>query len=76
MEVFADADLISQVLVNLLQNANTHTQGGRIEVRAFLKDGKYQVEITDNGEQASRRSFCPMCLSGGFPTEAPDLDCF
>ena len=49
MEVFADADLISQVLVNLLQNANTHTQGGRIEVRAFLKDGKYQVEITDNG---------------------------
>ena len=49
MEVFADADLVSQVLVNLLQNANTHTQGGRIEVRAFLKDGKYQVEITDNG---------------------------
>lgn len=49
MEVFADADLISQVLVNLLQNANAHTQGGRIEVRAFLKDGKYQVEITDNG---------------------------
>lgn len=31
MEVFADADLISQVLVNLLQNANTHTQGAGLK---------------------------------------------
>lgn len=75
MEVFADADLISQVLVNLLQNANTHTQGGRIEVRAFLKDGKYQVEITDNGSGIAPE-LLPHVFVGVFPMEAPDLDCF
>ena len=53
MEVFADADLISQMLVNILQNANTHTQGGKIEVRAFRKDGRFQVEITDSGSGIS-----------------------
>jgi signal transduction histidine kinase len=48
--VLADADRLTEILLNLLDNAITHTPaGGRISVKAAL-DGQYvRVTISDSG---------------------------
>jgi len=51
--VYANADLIIQVLSNLLSNANRHTHDGEIIVRAVEGDGKVLVTVTDNGDGIS-----------------------
>ncbi len=53
MEAFCDADLLSQVLINLLQNANHHTKNDTVCVRATVEGGLIQIEIKDNGSGIS-----------------------
>lgn len=53
LEVYGNVDLLSQVLVNLLQNANTHTAGGEIRLRAAARAGEITVAVSDNGSGIS-----------------------
>lgn len=43
-------DQLMQVLINLLSNANRHTYGGVVIVKAEIQDGQVRVSVTDNGE--------------------------
>jgi GAF domain-containing protein/anti-sigma regulatory factor (Ser/Thr protein kinase) len=48
--VHADERKVKQVLLNLLSNALKFTpEGGRIEVRAGLRDGVVEIAVTDTG---------------------------
>ncbi len=66
--IFADAQLISQVLVNLLKNAVEALAGqadGQIEVRAFQDNyGSARITVTDNGpgivSEALDQIFVPL----------------
>lgn len=48
--VWGNADRLTQVLINLLSNANRHTQGGEISIHADYADGFVRVKVDDNGE--------------------------
>lgn len=48
--VEGSADSLIQVLINLLSNANRHTSGGEVSLRAERRDGLVLVSVTDNGE--------------------------
>jgi signal transduction histidine kinase len=48
--VHADERKVKQVLLNLLSNALKFTpEGGRIEVRAAVRDGSAKIAVTDTG---------------------------
>ena len=48
--IYADERKLKQVLLNLLSNALKFTpEGGRIDVRAALRDGVAEVSVTDTG---------------------------
>lgn len=47
--VFANADMLTQVLFNLFANANRHTEGGVLAVAAEAADGAIAVTVRDNG---------------------------
>ena len=47
--VFADPDLLSQVIVNLIQNAHKHTENGKVALDASCGDGKITVTVRDDG---------------------------
>ncbi|MBA2395704.1 MAG: HAMP domain-containing histidine kinase [Ktedonobacteraceae bacterium] len=48
--VMADSDRITQVLLNLLDNARRHTpKGGSITIRAYSKDTMLYTQIRDTG---------------------------
>ena len=49
LRVFGDADLLAQVLTNLLQNAGTHTENGTVSVSAAKTGGEITVEVRDTG---------------------------
>lgn len=53
MELFADENLISQVLINLTKNAlqaNEQSQEGRIQITAeFNSEHRPEIRVTDNG---------------------------
>lgn len=51
MEIFADEELLSQVLINLIKNAMQALDGldnGEIRIRAYRGDS-IMIEVTDNG---------------------------
>jgi signal transduction histidine kinase len=49
-QVEVDADMISRVVLNLLENANKFTpMGGSIQITANVKGLNIEVEVTDNG---------------------------
>jgi signal transduction histidine kinase len=48
--VVGNADGLSQVLVNLVSNANEHTQDGVIGVKMSFEAGIITVSVSDNGE--------------------------
>ena len=47
--VFGDADLLSQVASNLIQNAHAHTENDVIRLHAVRDGGKIAVTVSDNG---------------------------
>ena len=53
LELFADENLISQVLINLVKNAlqaNDKTQGGKIKIATALNsDRRIEIRVSDNG---------------------------
>ncbi len=49
MTAFCDADLMSQVIMNILQNANNHTKNDTVKVVATVEQGRICVKISDNG---------------------------
>ena len=48
--VYGNADLLIQVMMNLLSNANAHTKGGKIIVSGLYEERYIKVMIADNGE--------------------------
>lgn len=53
LTVFGDADLLSQVAVNLIQNAHTHTENGIIHFKAAQYGSQITVTVHDNGSGIS-----------------------
>ncbi|MCL2066473.1 MAG: HAMP domain-containing histidine kinase [Treponema sp.] len=49
LSVFGSADLLAQVLTNLIQNAGQHTKDGTINLSAARNSGVITVTIADNG---------------------------
>lgn len=47
--VDGNADQLIQVLINLLSNANRHTSGGEVQMRAEASGNRVKVSVTDNG---------------------------
>ncbi|WP_245868040.1 sensor histidine kinase [Labilibaculum filiforme] len=54
LELFADEQLLEQVLINLIKNsihALEHTEHPEIELKAFMnKRGRISIQISDNGQ--------------------------
>lgn len=48
LSVFCDADLLSQVVINLIQNAHAHTENGAIRLRAHRNGAAIVVSVGDN----------------------------
>ncbi len=48
--VLGDPDRLVQLFVNLLSNANTHTHGGSIQIKAYRDGGCIRCSVTDTGE--------------------------
>jgi signal transduction histidine kinase len=68
--ILGNADGISQVLINLIANANEHTRDGKITVSAAYDGEAVAVTVADNGEGVP-----PEALPGIFerrPLRAPD----
>jgi signal transduction histidine kinase len=53
LTVFGNADLLAQVLTNLLQNARAHTKNGEVAVRAKKHGGEITVTVRDTGSGIS-----------------------
>ena len=51
--VFGSADLLAQVLTNILQNAGQHTENGTIRLSAKKTSGTITVSIADTGKGIS-----------------------
>lgn len=51
--VFGNADLLMQVVTNLLQNANTHTKDGMIVLSLDRSGSEITATVTDNGSGIS-----------------------
>jgi len=54
LDIFVDADMIEQILINLLQNAAqalSHTPSAKVDLSAFLNlRGHVVIEVADNGK--------------------------
>lgn len=61
LTVFGNADLLSQVASNLIQNANTYTASGVISLRAARQGPQITVTVSDNGS-----GMTPELLSRAF----------
>jgi signal transduction histidine kinase len=48
--VTGDADWLTQVFINLIDNGIRHTSDARVDVAASETDGWIEVSVTDNGE--------------------------
>lgn len=48
-KVFRNADLVAQVMSNLLQNSNTYTYNGEIRIIARENNNKIKVTVKDDG---------------------------
>jgi len=53
LTVFCNADLLSQVAFNLIQNAQNHTENGVISLSASREGGQIIVTVCDNGSGIS-----------------------
>lgn len=48
--VFCDPDLFAEVISNLLENANRHTSGGEIRIKAVREGDMIKTTVSDTGE--------------------------
>lgn len=48
--VLVNSASILQVLLNLLTNANRHTESGTVTVSAMEEDGMVEISVSDNGD--------------------------
>ena len=62
--VFGDADLLSQVAINLIQNANTHTENDHITLGVDGSGGEITVTIRDNGTGSAPELLPCVCERG------------
>jgi signal transduction histidine kinase len=62
--VFGNADLLMQVLLNVLQNADAHTENGRLIVRAAREGNVITVAVQDTGTGISPE-FLPYIFDRG-----------
>lgn len=53
LSVYGNADLISQVVINLLQNSNEHSKSGEIEVSVKRNGNEITTSVKDNGSGIS-----------------------
>jgi signal transduction histidine kinase len=51
--VYANEDMLINVIANLLSNANKHTHNGEIQIYAAEGDGEVSVTVRDNGSEIS-----------------------
>lgn len=49
LRVFGNADLLAQVIFNLLQNAGAHTENGEITLAAEKNGGEISISVRDTG---------------------------
>jgi signal transduction histidine kinase len=49
MKVFGSADLLAQVVTNLIQNAGAHTMNGNISLSASKKGSEIHITVRDTG---------------------------
>lgn len=48
--VSGDADMLTQVVLNLLANANHHTRGGKVALSSRVEEDGVRVTVADTGE--------------------------
>jgi len=53
LTVFGNADLLTQVLTNILQNAGAHTENGAVTIGASKRGHEITVEVRDTGRGIS-----------------------
>ena len=70
---FGDADLLSQVIVNLIQNAHAHTMSDIIRLQAFREGSKIIVKISDKGSGISEE-LLPHVFERGVSGEDGNID--
>jgi signal transduction histidine kinase len=73
--VYGNADTLSQVLSNLLSNANRHTENGEISVIAAGRSGTVEVAVRDNGEGVASEVL-PHVFERGVSTEGTGFGLF
>jgi PAS domain S-box-containing protein len=64
-KVVADPELLRRILTNLINNAiQAMPEGGKLEIRAFEKDGDYVITVKDSGfgisEEVKPKLFMPL----------------
>jgi signal transduction histidine kinase len=67
LTVFGNADLLAQVVANLLQNAGAHTENGLIFLRAARSAGEIAVSVRDTGNGIPRE-LLPRVFERGVTT--------
>ena len=68
LTVFGNADLLAQVVANLLQNAATHTQQGEVSLRAEKSGHEVLVMVKDTGSGISAE-LLPHVFERGVSTD-------
>ena len=72
--VFCDPDLFAEVLSNLFENANRHTSGGEIQIKAVRDGGMIKTTVSDTGEGIPESSTSSRAASQGAAEPATGLD--
>lgn len=67
LSVFGNADLLTQVLSNILQNAGTHTKNGRITISAGRQGNEITIIVGDTGTGISPE-LLPQVFERGITT--------
>lgn len=75
LTVFGNADLLAQVLTNILQNAGAHTENGTVTVCAKKSGGEITVSVSDTGAGISPE-LLPRVFERGVSTDGTGYGLF